>query len=106
MAAGKGTDLPRNPDVGPAPTAARSPFGGTGSTGILVRQSAPDVGPGIRHEMIARVAYLRAEARGFAPGHELEDWLSAEADIDHALAMRESAPTHQLGSGIPWMGDR
>ena len=27
-------------------------------------------------------AYYRAERRGFAPGHEVEDWLAAEAEID------------------------
>jgi hypothetical protein len=31
-----------------------------------------------RQLMIEREAYLRAEQRGFEPGHELEDWLAAE----------------------------
>lgn len=39
-----------------------------------------------RQRMIATAAYLRAERRGFAPGHETEDWLEAEADIDRRLA--------------------
>jgi hypothetical protein len=34
-----------------------------------------------RHEAIARAAYFLAEARGFEPGHELDDWLSAERQI-------------------------
>lgn len=34
-----------------------------------------------RHEEIARVAYYMAEARGFAPGRELDDWLAAEQQI-------------------------
>ena len=34
-----------------------------------------------RHEMIAEAAYYCAERRGFAPGHELEDWMQAEAQI-------------------------
>jgi hypothetical protein len=33
-----------------------------------------------RHHEIAVAAYFRAEKRGFAPGGELEDWLSAEAE--------------------------
>lgn len=41
--------------------------------------------PGPREEMIAEVAYYRAERRGFEPGYELEDWLAAEQEID-ALA--------------------
>jgi hypothetical protein len=31
-----------------------------------------------RYEAIARRAYLLAQKRDFAPGHELEDWLTAE----------------------------
>jgi hypothetical protein len=27
-------------------------------------------------------AYFRALARGFAPGHELDDWLAAEKEAD------------------------
>jgi len=30
---------------------------------------------------IAEAAYYRAEHRGFAPGHELEDWLAAQEEI-------------------------
>ena len=33
-----------------------------------------------RDAEIARLAYAKAEARGFAPGHEMEDWLEAEAE--------------------------
>ena len=38
-----------------------------------------------RHAMIAEAAYYCAERRGFAPGHELEDWLRAEAEIAPSL---------------------
>ncbi len=30
---------------------------------------------------IAELAYLKAESRGFEPGHELEDWLEAEQEL-------------------------
>jgi len=33
-------------------------------------------------EQIEKSAYYRSEARGFAPGYELEDWLAAEAEIN------------------------
>jgi hypothetical protein len=36
--------------------------------------------------LIARAAYFRAETRGFRAGHELEDWLAAEAEVDQQLA--------------------
>jgi len=34
-----------------------------------------------RQQRIAVSAYYRAEARGFAPGHELDDWLAAEREL-------------------------
>ena len=43
------------------------------------------VGPGQRAALIARAAYFRAEKRGFAPGHETEDWLAAESEVDAKL---------------------
>ncbi|MEW6331225.1 MAG: DUF2934 domain-containing protein [Pseudomonadota bacterium] len=35
-----------------------------------------------RCRLIAEAAYYRAQARGFAPGQEIEDWLQPEAEID------------------------
>ena len=35
-----------------------------------------------REARIAEAAYWRAERRGFSPGHELDDWLNAERDVD------------------------
>jgi hypothetical protein len=43
------------------------------------------VEPTEREAMIAEAAYYRAEARGFEAGHELEDWLAAEGEIDLLL---------------------
>lgn len=38
-----------------------------------------------RDERIAESAYAYAQARGFVPGHEVEDWLRAEKDVDALL---------------------
>jgi len=35
-----------------------------------------------RQALIAELAYFRALRRGFEPGHELEDWLEAEAEFE------------------------
>jgi hypothetical protein len=45
----------------------------------------------VRRGMIAEGAYLRAERRGFAPGHEEEDWLAAEAEVEALLKARHGA---------------
>jgi len=34
---------------------------------------------------IALSAYYKAEARGYEPGHELQDWLEAEAEINQHI---------------------
>jgi hypothetical protein len=50
------------------------------------------VGPEKRAALIAEAAYFRAEKRGFAPGHEHEDWLAAENEVDAALLRAKSPP--------------
>ena len=42
--------------------------------------AAPDSKPS-REDRIRLAAYAAAEARDFEPGHELEDWLEAEAQV-------------------------
>jgi hypothetical protein len=31
---------------------------------------------------IALTAYYKAETRGYEPGHEIQDWLEAEAEVN------------------------
>jgi len=31
---------------------------------------------------VAEIAYHKAESRGFTPGHELDDWLEAEQELN------------------------
>lgn len=58
-------------------------------------QDAPKkaVTPEARDEMIAVLAYYRAERRTFAPGQELEDWLDAEREVDRQLS-GDGEPQH------------
>jgi hypothetical protein len=53
---------------------------------------APFTGPEQRAALIAEAAYYRAEKRGFAPGHETEDWLAAEAEVDALLLKAVTTP--------------
>jgi hypothetical protein len=41
-----------------------------------------------REHLIAVAAYHRAQRRDFEPGHELEDWLEAEAEMNARLVAR------------------
>jgi len=61
----------------PRPSSKASPGAGT-PTRVRVTPEA-------RRALIAENAYLRAERRGFEPGHETEDWLAAEAEVDALL---------------------
>jgi hypothetical protein len=38
-----------------------------------------------RHQWISEAAYYKAEARGFEPGRELDDWLEAEKEFSEWL---------------------
>lgn len=57
------------------------------------RARAADINPEIRYRMIAEAAYLRAEQRGFDGGDPLEDWLTAEREVDLLLAERATQIT-------------
>jgi hypothetical protein len=46
-----------------------------------------------RQSLIAEKAYFRALQRGFRSGHELEDWLAAEAEVDQADVRRRNGYT-------------
>jgi hypothetical protein len=53
----------------------------------MPKNKAGDSSPVLdRSHMIAEAAYYKAAERGFAPGHELTDWLEAEADIAAMVA--------------------
>jgi Protein of unknown function (DUF2934) len=81
MATRRSSDIPANPTsrtVAPR-AAARPPQPATPQpTKVTLTAEA-------RRTMIAENAYLRAERRGFAPGHEAEDWFAAEAEVDALL---------------------
>lgn len=48
------------------------------AVGIKSKHNAED-----RLSRIAVSAYYKAESRGYEPGHEIQDWLEAEAEVLH-----------------------
>jgi hypothetical protein len=60
------------PDSRPASAPASLPT----SSGMRTQGSSEDT-----RRRIAEAAYFRAKERGFAPGHELEDWIEAESEV-------------------------
>jgi hypothetical protein len=50
------------------------------------------IDPDLRHRMISEAAYHLYVERGYAEGYEVDDWLQAEATVDHLLLEHRSAP--------------
>jgi hypothetical protein len=49
------------------------------------------IDPDVRRQLVAAEAYFLAERRGFAAGHELEDWVAAEAAVDSQFRQMQVA---------------
>ena len=47
-----------------------------------------DISPDELRKLISEAAYYRAKHRGFAPGHEEEDWVQAEAEVMRRVGAR------------------
>jgi hypothetical protein len=51
-------------------------------TSISWTQTSHERSAALRRDRIAVAAFYMSEARGFAPGHEAEDWLLAQKQVD------------------------
>ena len=62
----------------------------------VAQPTAPDAEAQVAdHQIkIAMAAYFIAEKRGFEPGHELEDWVAAEAETAKAETPSVLKPIH------------
>ena len=82
--------MPREKSPTSSPPRKRAPRKTLGLT-KAVPTFTQFVDPEQRAALIAEAAYFRAEHRGFAPGHETEDWLAAESEVDATLLRGASA---------------
>jgi hypothetical protein len=83
--ASKPGPAPRSTRSAPDAPATRPPGGITiGSAG----SAAPRLSPEEVYKLIQESAYFKAKARGFAPGHEVQDWIEAEAEVRRRLQDR------------------
>ena len=82
MAAKKPPAAPRkNTTPKPSSTTPRTPSR-TAASVALTREEL--------EKLISEAAYFRAKQRGFQPGHELEDWIQAEAEVMRRLERRSA----------------
>ena len=74
----------------PMKTAPDAPGSDTVQTGTPVGGGNGRAGmsPEEVYRLIQETAYYKAKARGFAPGHEVQDWIEAEAEVRTRLENR------------------
>ena len=70
------TEPKATPKAAPKSTPKPASFNNTARADI----SADEV-----RKLISEAAYYRAKQRGFQPGHELDDWIQAEAEVTRRL---------------------
>jgi Protein of unknown function (DUF2934) len=83
-----------NDPIGSAPKPKRTLTVRRDKPAEIAAPTVPDpvsVSRASRYEMIATAAYYLAERRGFSPGDELTDWLTAESAVEAELAARDGA---------------
>ena len=77
--------MPREKNSTTPTIRTRAPRKSAAEAAKALTRATSFVGPEKRAALIAEAAYFRAEKRGFAGGHETEDWLAAESEVDAQL---------------------
>ena len=75
--------MPRKATTTPSPKSKPSQAAPTRPTA----EEKSEISDATVRKEIARLAYQLSEKRGFAPGHETEDWLAAEAQVKARLGL-------------------
>ena len=86
------TSNPGQRNAPPTPAKAGAAEAPVTPTAVAASQA---IEPEQRQAMICSAAYFLSERRGFGPGHELDDWLAAEEEIDRLLTA--SVPANRSG---------
>ena len=86
LAAGHPDATPRTGEHPPSVTI----FESAAETGDALDQpfeegSHDQIDPDLRHRLISEAAFELYKQRGYESGYELDDWLQAEAQVDHLL---------------------
>lgn len=72
----------------PAKVAPDAPSSQVIQAGGGASSSRAGMSPEEIYRLIQETAYYKAKARGFAPGHEVQDWIEAEAEVRLRLESR------------------
>jgi hypothetical protein len=61
----------------------------------FVEGAHDEIDPDLRYRMISEAAYHLYAERNYADGGDLDDWLQAEAEVDHLLLNRRAGDAGQ-----------
>ncbi len=75
------------------PAPAKAPKTRTKKSQALGASARAEVSAEEVRKLIAEAAYYRAKKRGFTPGHEVEDWVQAEAEVLRRIDADQSKHT-------------
>jgi Protein of unknown function (DUF2934) len=67
------------------PKAAPKESPKTAKPAVFNSNARAEISPDELRKLVSEAAYYRAKQRGFAPGHEEEDWIQAEAEVIRRL---------------------
>lgn len=70
------------------PTIETAPEDVRGSEQPFIEGAHDALDPDLRHRLVSEAAYALYVARGYADGYDVDDWLAAEAEVDHLLLGR------------------
>ena len=62
-------------------TAKPAEAGKAGMKSTISSNARAEMSPDELRKLVSEAAYYRAKQRGFTPGHEMEDWVQAEAEV-------------------------
>ena len=72
-------------------TAKPAEAGKAGIKSTISSNARAEMSPDELRKLVSEAAYYRAKQRGFTPGHEMEDWIQAEAEV----LQQKKLPAHQ-----------
>jgi len=73
------TQARKSAQAAPDAPSVESTFPGNGRTQLTAEEV---------YRLIQETAYFKAKARNFAPGHEVQDWIEAEAEVRRRIESR------------------
>jgi hypothetical protein len=80
------------PAKAPRSKAAKVSTPSARAAGTFSGNARAELSPEEVRKLVSEAAYYRAKQRGFTPGHEIEDWVQAEAEVMRRIGAARTSP--------------